>query len=108
MNFSSVKNFINNASDKINIAPKVNFGQLKGQATTSSILFPLQSEKKRLFDAASKLNSSGVVNQQELSNLAILSKDIHSYDKGFLLQTQGKQSKNLLINLKIKFVFHLV
>ena len=90
MNFSSVKNFINNASDKINIAPKVNFGQLKGQTTTSSILFPLQSEKKRLFDAASKLNSSGVVNQQELSNLAILSKDIHSYDKGFLLQTQGK------------------
>lgn len=49
MNFSSVKNFINNASDKINIAPKVNFGQLKGQATTSSILFPLQRRKKETF-----------------------------------------------------------
>ena len=52
MNFGSGKNFSNNPSDKINLAPKVNFGQLKGQPSTSSILFPLQSEKKRLFDAA--------------------------------------------------------
>ena len=90
MNFGSGKNFSNNPSDKINIAPKVNFGQLKGQPSTSSILFPLQSEKKRLFNAAGKINSSGGLNQQELSNLTLLSKDIRSYDKGFLLQTQGK------------------
>ena len=108
MNFDSGKNFSNNPSDKINIAPKVNFGQLKGQPSTSSILFPLQSEKKRLFDAAGKINSSGGLNQQELSNLTLLSKDIRSYDKGFLLQTQENPSKNHLRNLKIKFVFHQV